>query len=291
MKLILRNIAMRFGAALILAHLCAAGVRADSTPQNPSALLPEPWEKFSVSLGGFIADTQSGVRVGTGLGLDLDVEDVLGLEEKTTVARAEAFWRFSRNRRHRLDASWFALRRSANRTIGEAFDIKDQNGNTVTIQAGSNVNSHFDLDIIEGAYSYSFVQDDRLDLAVGGGVYVMPLDFGLTSTGLTSAEGRVNFTAPLPVAGLRMDVALTPKWYVRTGAQFFYVEYQNFIGHLTQLRAALEFLPFKHFGVGIGADTMNFQLEGTKESYPNVDLKGSVELQYTGIQLYGKLRF
>jgi hypothetical protein len=290
-KFFLRKISLFLCSVFVLLGLFVAGARADSTPQNPSALYPEPWEKFSVSLGAFLSNTTSGVRVGSGMGLDINLEDLLGMEDKTTVARAEAFWRFTPNRKHRLDASWFALRRSANRKVGEDFDIKDRNGNTVTINAGSDVSSHFNLDIIETAYSYSFIQDDRLDLAVSGGVYIMPIDFGLTATGASNADETMKFTAPLPVVGLRMDVALTPKWYLRTGSQFFYIQYQNFTGSLTQLRAAVEYLPFKHFGVGLGLDTMRFNMEATRESDPNIDFKGNVDFRYTGLQLYGKLRF
>jgi hypothetical protein len=279
-------------ALLVLSLISALTIaRADSTPANPSALLPEPWEKFSVSLGTFLSNTESSVRLGSGLGLDLNIEDVLGLETKTSVLRAETFWRFSHNRRHRLDASWFALRRTANRTLGEDFDIKDSDGNTVTIQAGSNIESHFNLDIIQAAYSYSFIQDDRLDLAAVGGFYIMPINFGLTATRVTTAEKNLKFTAPLPVVGLRLDVALTPKWYLRTGSQFFYVEYGSFTGKLTELRAAVEFLPVKHFGVGLGVDSMRFRLAANSEDYPNINLNGKVELEYTGLQLYGKLRF
>lgn len=291
MKLTVQKFLRRLFLTIVLIILALPGVHADSTPQNLSALTPEPWEKLSFTLGAFLSNTTSGVRVGTGLGLDINVEDLLGMEDKTTVARAEAFWRFSQNRKHRLDASWFALRRSATRKVGQDFDIKDRNGNTVTVQAGSEVNSHFNLDIIETAYSYSFIQDDRLDLALSGGVYVMPIDFGLTSTGATNADETMKFTAPLPVVGLRMDVALTPKWYIRTGSQFFYIQYQNFTGSLTQLRAAVEYLPFKHFGVGLGVDTMRFNVEATRVSDPNIDFKGNVDFRYTGLQLYGKLRF
>jgi len=271
--------------------LWSATVMADSKPANPSALNPHAWEKLSVSLGAFVSNTNTGVRVGSGLGVDVDVEDVLGLETSDTVLRAEALWRFTPNRRHRLDASWFALRRAASRTIGEDFDIKDRHGNTITIRAGSQVDSHFDLDVIEAAYSYSFIQDDRLDLAAVGGLYVMPVRFGFKASGITDASGSLNFTAPLPVAGLRLDVALTPRLYLRTGSQIFAIDYQNFSGHLTQLRAAVELVPIKNVGVGIGVDSMRFAFEAKGEDYPNVDMRGTVEYEYTGIQLYGKLLF
>ncbi len=268
-----------------------SSIYADSTPANPSALVENPWEKFSLSVGAFFSDTDSGVRIGSGLGVDVDVEDVLGLEGHTSVARAESFWRFTKNRKHRLDLSWFALRRSANRQVGQDFDIRDREGNTITIKAGSNVESHFNLDIIETAYSYSLLQDDRVDVAGVFGVYVMPIRFGVTSTGNTNTSGDLNFTAPLPVVGLRLDVALTPKWFLRSGSQIFAIDYQGFSGRLTQLRAAVEYLPIRHLGVGLGVDSMRFAMQATSNNYPNVDVRGNVDFQYTGVQLYGKYFF
>lgn len=280
-----------FRVLLFTIATCLLGGAAHADSPSANGSMNDPWEKFSVSLGAFLSDTQSSVRVGGGLGVDVDVEKALGLESKTAVLRADSLWRFSHNRRHRLDASWFALRRSADRKIGEDFDIKDRNGNIVTVQAGSEVKSHFNLDIIETSYSYSFVQDDRVDLAVGGGFYVMPIRFGLDASGVTDTSGSLNFTAPLPVVGLRMDVALNPKWYVRTGSQLFYIQYQGFTGRLTQTRAAIEYLPVKHVGLGIGVDNMRFAFEGTGKDYPNVDLSGNVNFEYTGLQLYGKFLF
>lgn len=251
----------------------------------------QPWEKFGVSAGAFITDTDSSVRVGSGLGVDVDLEKALGMESKNSVFRADADWRFSQNRKHRLDLSWFALHRSANRQIGQDFDITDSNGNTTTIQAGSQVASRFNLDIIETAYSYSFLQDDRVDLAAVFGLYVMPIKFGLQASGAGNAETSLNFSAPLPVLGFRMDLALTPKWFVRSGYQFLYVQYEGFVGKVIEVRGALEYLPFKHVGFGLGYDTLRASLSGRSNQYPGVNLDGSVQFQYTGLQLYGKFFF
>ena len=89
----------------------------------------------------------------------------------------------------------------------------------------------FDLDIYELAYSYSFFQDERIDLAASIGLYVMPIDFSIKSIGALEVEGSQRFTAPLPPLGLRMDIALTPKWFIRTGSQIFYLEYDSLPAH------------------------------------------------------------
>jgi hypothetical protein len=249
----------------------------------------KPWEKFGVDLGVFLAGLDSNIRLGTGIGVDIDVEQLLDLDSTNTVFRAGALWRFTNNRRHRLDLTWFSFRRDGNRRILEDITIEDDDGNTITIETGTTIETFFNLDIYKLDYSYSFFQDERIDLAAGIGVYVMPIDFGIKVRGLLEEEGSEKFTAPLPVFGLRMDVALTPKWFIRSGAQVFYLEYDNFTGSILEFRTALEYNPWKHVGIGVGFDTFGLRLEADGEEWPGIDLKGNVEFNYAGVQLYLRL--
>jgi hypothetical protein len=246
----------------------------------------KPWEKFGANFGVFMSTTDTSFRVGSGVGLDIDVEELLDLDTTSTVFRTDALWRFSKNRRHRLDFTWFAFKRDGTKQIGQDITIEDGDGNPITIDAGTTVNAFFDLDIYEVAYSYSFFQDDRIDLAAGLGLYIMPLDFGLKATGLIDEEGSAKFTAPLPVLGLRMDFALTPQWFIRTGSQIFYLKYENFSGSVLEFRAALEYNPWKHVGIGLGFDSLVVKVEADGQDYPEIDFKGNVEFNYTGFQLY-----
>lgn len=264
---------------------------AEETTATPAPTTAQPWEKFGVNIGVFAADTNSSARIGSGLGVDLDLEKLLGMESKTTAFRVDADWRFSDNRRHRLDVSWFALHRTAKRDVGQDFEITKPDGSQQTVNAGTSVESHFDLDIIQTAYSYSFFQDDRADLAVVGGLYVMPINLGFSAADTIHTEGTLKFTAPLPVLGFRMDFAVTPKWFLRTGSEIFYVQYQGFTGKLIDTRAAVEYLPFKHVGFGVGYDALRASFDGAGKDYPYIDLNGSLAFQYTGLQVYGKYFF
>jgi len=263
-----------------LSLACQAAIAEEWNPEE------KPWEKFGVSLGVFLAGLDSNIRLGTGIGVDIDVEELLDLDSTNTVFRTGALWRFTDNRRHRLDLTWFAFRRDGDRRILEDITIEDNNGNMITIESGTTVETFFDLDIYQLAYSYSFFQDERVDLAAGIGVYVMPIDLGIKVSGLLDVEGSERFTAPLPVFGLRMDVALTPKWFIRSGAQVFYLEYDNFTGSILEFRTALEYNPWKHVGIGVGFDTFGLRLEADGEDWPGIDLKGNVEFNYAGLQLY-----
>ncbi len=245
-----------------------------------------PWETFGVNLGVFVSATDSSFRIGSGIGLSIDAEEALGLDATSTVFRTDALWRFTDNKRHRLDFTWFSLSRDATRQIAQDITFEDKDGNPITIDAGTTAESNFDLDIYELAYSYSFFQDDRIDLAAGIGFFIMPLDFGLRSSGVVDEDGSASFTAPLPVFGLRMDVALTPKWFLRTGSQVFYLEYDNFTGSVLEFKVAVEYNPWEHVGLGLGFDTLRVQLEADGEDYPSIDFKGNVDFAYTGLQLY-----
>ena len=98
--------------------------------------------------------------------------------------------------------------------------------------------------------------------------------------------------APLPVVGLRMDIALTPKWFIRTGGQVFYIEFDNFTGSLLKFRAAVEYNPWKHVGLGLGFDSLSARLEVKDDTdWPGVDFKGKVDFNYTGLQAYVRLFF
>ena len=250
-----------------------------------------PWEKFNVNLGYFISHTNTDFRIGSGLGVDVNVEDLLGLNATNSVFRVDAFWRFTETRRHRLDFTWFSYHRDGSRTIGQDIEYEDNDGNIITIPAGTQVASKFDLDIYKAAYSYSFFQDKRMDLAASIGLYVMPIDIDLDATGVVNVNEEENFTAPLPTLGLRADFAITPKWFLRSAFEIFYLEIKQFRGAIVASNVALEYLPWKHVGFGLGFNTFNLNIEANGEDYPQIDFKGNINFNYTGLLLYAKMFF
>jgi len=258
--------------------------------ENPASN-DTPWEKFSLNAGYFISDTNTNLSLGSGLGVTVDVEELLGLDTTNSVFRVDAFWRFTDNRRHRLDFTWFSFRRDGSTTVGQDFTIKDDAGNEINIPAGSQVNTKFDLDIYRAAYSYSFFQDDRMDLAANIGLYVMPIDIGIDASGFVNIDETQRFTAPLPTLGIRMDFAITPKWFLRSGFDVFYLEIKNFKGTIFESHAAIEYLPWKNLGFGLGFNTFDLNIEADGEDYPQIDFKGNLEFKYTGLLLYAKVFF
>ena len=251
-----------------------------------------PWATFSFNAGAFASRSETEIRFGSGLGVEVNLEDALGMESDTQVFRLESYWRFTDNKKHRVDLSWFSLNRSASRRISEDIVIKPPDEDEIILEAGTEVKSKYDMDIIQLIYSYSFIHDDRLDFAGSAGLYIMPISFGLEVTGLVDEKADQSFTAPLPALGLRMDIMMTPKWYFRGSTQLFYIEYEDYTGSLTNARTAVEYNPWKHVGLGIGIDAMRMSIQADDSaSIPGLDLRGNVDFTYIGLYLYGRIFF
>jgi hypothetical protein len=247
----------------------------------------KPWEHFSLSLGGFATAINSDVSIGAeGLGISVDVEDALDMDSSVSVFRVDGLWRFSRNLRHRLDLGWFDISRDANTTLLQDIQIGD-----TLFPLGTEVTSSFDLQVFKGAYSYSFFQDDRMDLGVSFGLFVMPVAFEIDASGGFEGHERESITAPLPVLGLRADFAITPKLFLKYNLDFFYLEIDQFEGAVTDNKLVLEYNAFKYIGFGIGLERFNIYIKAEGEDYPNIDFNGSFQFSYFGLMAYCKVYF
>jgi hypothetical protein len=78
------------------------------------------------------------------------------------------------------------------------------------------VDTEFDLKLFKGSYSYSLVQDDRIDFGLGAGLYVAPVKFRISSSRSGALE-ESSSTVPLPFLEGHIDYALTPKLFIIKG--------------------------------------------------------------------------
>ena len=281
---------------LVGAMICFPAFAEESKPKKEP--YPYPWNKGYLTLGAYFATLDSSVTAGgsKGLGLNVDVEDLLGLETTDTSFRLAAGYRLGKKRRHKLELSWFYFHREGENTIVEEIPIPPELGGQPGESIGpGTINSLFNFDIIKFKYEYSFLLDERADLNIGASLFVMPIEFGITFTdaGVTRGSVQESITAPLPVVGLGFDFAITPKWFIRQQLEVFYLEIDNFEGGITSLTVALEYFPWKNVGFGLGADGLQVNIKATEETdYPGLgDFVGDLEFSYIGAQLYVKLVF
>lgn len=73
-------------------------------------------------------------------------------------------------------------------------------------------------------------------------------------------------TAPLPVVGLGINVALTPKWIVMASTDLIYLEISNYKGAIQNNMAGVEYRPFKNVGFGFRTESLRLGIEVDKKS-------------------------
>jgi hypothetical protein len=253
-----------------------------------------PWKRGYLNFGYFFASLDSSFRLGEtnlGVGVGVDVEELLGLDTSDQSWRIDAGYRFGKTRRHKVEFGWLKFDRTGTKTLDEVVEIPPELGGGTA--GPGQVTSIFNFDIFKLKYEYSFVFDKRADLNLGIGLFVMPIEFGILGTvgGVGDAGVQEEITAPLPVVGLGFDFAITPKWFIRQQMDLFYLEIGDFAGGIADINLALEWLPWKHFGFGLGLESMRVKVEAKGSDYPGVDFKGDVEFTYFGAQLYVKAFF
>jgi hypothetical protein len=260
--------------------LLAALGHAQEPAQAPAPELP--WSRHGLFFGYYLARYDSSVRFGSaslGTGIEINLEDALDLDTETSSFRFGGFWRLSDNLRHTVSLDYSSAKRSASKTLTEDITIGD-----TTFPAGTTVSSDTSLGIIRAAYGYSFVLDERLDLAARFGIYTMPMAFEFKGLSATEKE---DFTAPLPTIGLKGDVAITSRFFLRQSLDLFYLKYGDFSGSLTDISVALEYKAWEHWFFGLALNSFRIAIQA--EGGDSLDLTGDVEYSQNG--LIGFLRF
>ena len=242
-----------------------------------------PWERFSAQGGYLFSRHSDQVTVGSsGLGAEIDVEDNLGLKVQNQSFRFGTYYRIGEARRHRVDLQYYYFNRSGEKTVADNILVGG-----VTIPAGTLVKTTFNVQMIKAAYSYSFFQDDRMDLAASIGLFLMPLKYEVTAVDVAGKSRKRDFATPLPTIGVRGDFAVAPRLFLRSGLDLFYLKYQNFTGGMMDANLALDYNPWKKFGVGIGLEHSRTDVKAEGKDDSSLDVK----VQFTGINIYVRYFF
>jgi hypothetical protein len=241
---------------------------------------PNGHERASVSLGAFVTDRQSTVRLDSsrGNGTDINMEDDLGFDPSMTVARLDGHYWF--NKRHRFDGSYFDLNRSAERRINKTINFGDKTYTVNTLLTGDQELSIFKLD-----YTYAFLAPERGFLGITGGLYVAKTSYRFAA-GAANTESE-NLTAPLPVLGLRGDYAVTDRITLGGAWEWFGFESDNVDGHLTDFYVGADYRITKRFATGLAYNRVSNSL-GARD--PG-GFEGRLSWSYDGLLLYAKFDF
>ena len=245
------------------------------------------WDRFSVSLGGFIALTNTSIRLGSkqlGIGIDIDLEDALGMEVSNFVFRGDAIYRIGERKRHSVKVNYFSFTRSAYKVLEAELEIGDH-----IFPIGSEIDSRFDLSILNIAYDYSFFSDERINLGASIGFFIMPTKFELGIAG--SRDEAASFIGILPVFGFRSDFAITKKLYIKENVELLYMRLSGYTGSILDVNIRLEHNTWKNFGFGIGLNMYKLKIKSEADGYLGLNFVGNIEMGYAGILFFAKYYF
>lgn len=229
----------------------------------------------TAALGNFDTSVQIS-STALGAGAVLDAEDSLGIEESTSIARADAFYAF--DRKHEVHFSYYDIKRNGSQAIADPIVVGD-----VTIPAGG-VASKFDTAIAKLAYHYNFVADSRTKIGASFGLHAMTFDLGFAST-TAAAEESFKAIAPLPVIGLHGAYALDDKWTLGASVELLQVSVNDeFKGSIVDQLLTLEHDTFDNFGWGLGLNAFRLDMEVIDGG-----LSGEIEYAYQGLMLYMRM--
>jgi hypothetical protein len=251
-----------------------------------------PWERFSISLGGSNLLTSSNVRIGTnvlGGGIDVDVEEALNVDATQSSYKLGALYRIGESRRHRVSLSYFDLNRSGSVIIEEEIEIGDP---PVVLPIGARVKTSYDLGILKTDYGYSFFMDERFNLSVSGGLFVVPIKLAVENQG-TGEASKTDITAPLPVFGVGLDFAISPKWFIKQNLELFFLELGDFKGGILDTSLEVEWRAWENWGFAASIESLRLAVKSQSESedIPGIDFIGDIKLSYIGMALYARYRF
>lgn len=244
------------------------------------------WTKHSFMVSYGIASHEGSVKLGTtGIGVEINTEDTLGLDSSQKTLRLGYRWRFSENRRHSLDFNYYRFHREASTILLRDITVENPSGDPVDISKGQRVDSTFNFDIYKLHYDYSFIQDDRMNISIGGGFYIMPFEVSVQRSASSNGTNE-SFIAPLPTVKLRGEFIVTEKWRFISRVDALYIKYESYKGHLLTNSFIVEYLAYKGLSVGLGIEMFNFGATLEKEGdLVDSNLSGNISLNNKSLLL------
>src|SRR4051812_44171922 len=154
-------------AGLLLA-VAAPGVHAEAgNPLN---------DTVSVSLGGFLLDTNTKIRVNgdTHTGDELDADKDLGLKDSDRF-RVDGYWRFLP--RQRIRVMYFNTDNTQTRTLDRNIEVGD-NDYLISGQVTAGIKTT----VTAISYEYDFWQSDKYEFGLIGGIHNLKFNFHIDGT-------------------------------------------------------------------------------------------------------------
>jgi hypothetical protein len=235
-------------------------------------------DRFSISLGTFLLDTSTDIRVDgeASTGTDLDLETDLGFDDSDRF-RVDGYWRFLP--RHKLRVMYFDTRRTETTTIDEDISV----GDTV-FPINAEVETTFKTTVTTASYEFAFMQGDKYEFSGLFGIHNLKFEFDMSaeSQGQSGTlEETADANGPLPVFGLGGIWRFHDKFYFDGQVQYFSIEIDEYDGRITDWNASAVWQAFKHVGFGVGYNDFvtHIGVDGS-------NFEGDLDWRYSGARIF-----
>jgi len=283
----MRRLTKRKWLLLLLLAGPFPAIAADEPPKQGSAppafAVPQHRllnDRFRLSLGAFYAESTTEARLSPqpgGTGVDVNFEDLLGLESRQWVGEGSFYWRFAEH--WRFDLGYFSINRNGTRTLSTQVDW---GGNTYPI--GTTVNSTFNMSDLRAAVGYSFFRRPDKEFGVGLGLHKTSFKVSLDAAGIGAAGQSV--TAPLPFLALYGNFALTDTWALAMRSDWLSLSYDKYSGGVRATALDFVYQPFTHWAFGFGVHSLTIKLD-----VDNPDSKLQARMVFQGPAAFASYSF
>jgi len=220
-------------------------------------------ETFKIRIGGYLVsrnDTVLSATTDSLVGAKINLQDDLGMDNKTSSFRLDGHYRF--NDFHKLEFSYYNIKNSTTKVTEREFTF---NGASYT--AGAEVGAHLNLNIFKLNYAYSFYHNEKVELAVAAGLHMLGTKTGIYGLATKNdgekryTEENVKFLAPLPVIGFRIGYAVTPRFHVNGSFDYFGIAYDDYKGTFTDILITAEYQLYDNWSAGVGLNITALDLK------------------------------
>jgi hypothetical protein len=219
-------------------------------------------DRFTVDAGWFFLSTSTSVRVDGETtqitGTNIDFDETFGVDD-TDRFRVDVLWRFAN--RHALRGMYFENNGRGSRELTRDIRFGDE-----VFPADASVSAASRLTVAQLSYDYAFMQRPSYELAAGIGLHLLDMGLALDTT-ITGSGGEIDRSIsesastqqPLPVLGFRALWRLSEQVFASAQAQYFYLEFDEYQGSLSDLKAQVVWQFSRHIGIGVGYNDFRFR--------------------------------
>jgi hypothetical protein len=277
-----RGIILLIAAGILIP--APAAIAADDDAPQTNRFLGDRW---NVRLFGNLSELTSDVSAGRELGALINLEKLLGFDDQMTTWSLDAFYRFSKNRRHAIRIAYSDFSRDAYAAISGTIPIFD-------VEFLGEVNSDFGNQVGTITYQYSFTNTKKTEAGILAGVgfykyslalegrYILDGDPTLEEFGSRSES----VLAPVPTVGFFVNYALLPNLILDLRTSFINLSIGEHEGRVFTTFGNVTWYFLRNFGIGLGLSSSDVVYENTGG---NNRIK--VDLRQTSLTLSASLLF